>query len=335
MPIPLLIPVTIAGLGSYLPARRVTNNQLADCLGVSADWIERASGVCERHYANSSETTVSMAAAAVSAALEQARLPVSALDAIIGASAGPQQAIPCTAALVQRELQAPEGQSICFDINATCVSFLLALQVAAQGIVAGLYRTVAIFSSEISSRSLNWQDPESSMLFGDAAAAAILRASTPAESGAIWHSAFATHSSGADYTTIRGGGTLHHPNDPATTPEMNTFHMEGPALLKQSARLLVPFLDRFFAQVGWERQEVDVIVPHQASNNGLNLLTRRLGFKPHQIVRNLEQRGNCVSASIPLAFSEAVANGAIQRKQRIVLIGTGAGLTLGAIALTF
>src|SRR5215472_3594404 len=325
-----MLPVKIAGLGWYLPERRVTNTELEEQLGIPADWIERVTGVQERRYVTN-ETAVSMGVAAAHMALEAAGLHVNDLDMIIGASAAPQQAIPCTAALLQRELKAPEGASACFDLNATCLSFLFALQTAAHLVAAGVYRTVLLCSSELASRSLNPRERESMVLFGDAAAAAIVTLNQPGETSAVWHALFETYSSGADLTQIRGGGTLHHPNDPKTTPEMNMFHMHGPAVFKQATLLIEPFLDRFFSTLGWDRIQVDAVVPHQASRHAIEQLTRRLGFTSDQVILNLALRGNCVSASVPLALAEAAYCGRVQRGDRVLLVGTGAGLTMGAL----
>ena len=328
------LPVRIAGLGSYLPERCVTNDELEARLGIPADWIGRASGVYERRYATH-ETSAGMAASAALEALAMADLTPGDLDAIIGASAAPQQAIPCTAALVQRELGAPEGASACFDVNATCLSFIVALHTVAHLVAAGVYHRVLIFSSEIGSRGLNPDERESYVLFGDAAAAAVVTRSPSGESSALHYARFETHSSGADSTRILGGGTLHHPNDPTTTPEMNLFSMQGRAVFKQAGQLVVPFLDRFLEELGWTRSDFDAVVPHQASGQAVRLLMSRLGFTESQVVHNLAERGNCIAASIPLALAEAVTSGRIRRSDRVLLAGTGAGLSLGALALTF
>lgn len=329
-----MLAVKLAGLGWYLPERRVTNAELEERLDIPANWIERATGVLERRYIGD-ETVVSMGAAASRMALEDAGLHVGDLDAIICASTTPQQAIPCTAAFLQRELRAPEGASACFDINATCLSFLFALHTAAHLVAAGVYHNVLICSSEIASCSLNPRERESAVLFGDAAAAAVLTRSQPGDASAVWHALFETYSSGAELTQILGGGSLHHPNDSTTTSEMNMFNMRGPAIFKQAAILMEPFLQRFFSVLCWEREQINAIVPHQASRHAIEQLSRRLGFNSDQVVLNLATRGNCISASIPLALAEAVYSGRIRRGDRVLLIGTGAGLTLGALALTF
>ena len=331
---PQPIPVRIAGLGHYLPERIVTSSELEEKYNLAPGWIETVAGVRQRRYADR-ETTASMAAAAARQALDAAGLQAKDLDAIIGACTGPQQAIPCTAALVQAELGAPEGASACFDVNATCLSFLFALHNAALLIANGAYQRVLIFSSEIASISLNPDEPESAVLFGDGAAAAVLTRSPARDSAALWHTRFATYSGGADLTRILGGGTLHHPNHPATTRQMNQFHMDGPAVFKKAARLVTPFLDQFFTELGWQRSDLQAIVPHQASGHAVRLVAARMGFAEERVFSNIALRGNCVAASIPLALSEAAQANFIQRGQRLLLLGSGAGLTLGAMALTY
>jgi 3-oxoacyl-[acyl-carrier-protein] synthase-3 len=330
----IMLPVKVAGTGWYLPEKRVTNADIEERLGIPADWIERATGVRERRYVTG-ETVIDMAAAASHRALEDAGVGVDELDAIICAASAPQQAIPCTAAFLQRELSAPEGKSACFDINATCLSFLFALQSVAHMVAAEVYSKVLICSSEIASFSLNPHERESVALFGDAAAAAVITRARPCEESAYCHAQFETYSSGADMTVITGGGSLHHPNDPTTTPEMNMFHMRGPAIFRHASQVIEPFLERFFCKVAWQRDEIDAIVPHQASRHPIEQLSRRLGFCEQQVILNLPLRGNCVSASIPLALAESVAEGRIRRGDKVMLIGTGAGLTLGAVALTY
>jgi 3-oxoacyl-[acyl-carrier-protein] synthase-3 len=329
-----MLPIKIRGLGYELPEHRVTSAELLESWSLPQGFIEQAAGVFERRYATH-ETTAGLAAAAARKALDAAGIDLAQVDAIIGASTAPQQALPCTAAFVQRELGAPDGGSVCFDVNATCLSFLVALHNAAHLVAAGAYETVLIFSSELGSRFLNPRQPQSTILFGDAAAAAVITRSREGEESAIHHARFATYSSGADYTQVVGGGTRHGPNDPSTTHEMNLFDMDGRAVFRMAARHLPPFLDCFFAQTPWGREEVDCLVPHQASRHGLDLLTRTLGFRPEQVYSNLALRGNCIAASIPLALAEAVEGGRIRRGDRVVLLGTGAGLTIGGIALTF
>lgn len=329
-----MFPVKIAGVGAFLPQRRVTNRELEETLQLPMGWIERRTGVCERRYV-AGETSAGMAAAAIQQALAMAGLEIGDIDLIIGASTAPQQAIPCTATFVQRALGAPDGGSVCFDINATCLSFLFALQTAAQLVAGGMYRTAAIYSSEIASQSLNPREPESAVLFGDAAAAVILTATPDGECSTIAPGHFATYSSGADFTALIGGGTRHHPNHASTTPEMNLFHMDGPAIFKKGSRLLGPFLDAYWSKTATTPATYDWLVPHQASRHSLEFVVKRGGFSQRQLVSNLTVRGNCIAASIPLALTEAIQAGQIRRGEKLLLLGSGAGLTLGALAVTF
>ncbi len=325
--------VKIAGLGHYLPATVVTNEQLETTLEIPAGWIERATGVRERRHATS-ETVVDMGVAASRDALCAAGRTVRDLDLIVGASSVPFQAIPCTAVLLQRALGAPEGSSACFDLNATCLSFLVALQTVAALIANGSYRTALIVSSEKPTHSLNPAQRESAVLFGHAAAAAVVTAADDGEA-VIWGGRVRTYSGGADLTRLRGGGSGYHPNLPTTTREHNLFEMDGPAVYRLTTRLTAPFLDRFLADLGWQREQIDAVIPHQTSRHGIAHLSNRLDFARERVFSNLAERGNCIAAAIPLALSEAVQTGWLQRGQRVLLAGSGAGLTLGALALTF
>jgi 3-oxoacyl-[acyl-carrier-protein] synthase III len=328
-----MLPVTLAGLGYHLPKRVLTSAELERHLGLAAGWCERATGIRERRRAEQ-ETTVGMAVEAARMALEHGGVAPEDIDLVVGAQTGPQQLLPCTAAFVQRALGLPDGGSACFDVNATCLSFLFALDAAARFVDSGAYRTVLVFSSEKSLGHVNPKEPESAVLIGDGAAAAVVtRGGEPGRG--VRASRFRTFSSGADLAVYLGGGSLHPPTDPATTPEMYYFHMEGPALFRLAARLLPPFVDEVLAAAGWSRADVDVVVPHQASGPGVRLAWSRCGFDRDKVVVNLETHGNCIAASLPLALAEAVHQGRVRRGDRVLLIGTGAGLTLGAVALTY
>jgi 3-oxoacyl-[acyl-carrier-protein] synthase III len=327
---PQPLAVRIAGLGSYLPERIVTNAELELRFGLQPGWIAKRTGVLERRYARH-ETTVSQAVTASQIALERSSIKLEEIDAIIGANLA-QQTIPCTAALVQKALGAPDGSSACWDVNATCLSFMMALHSAALLIASGQYKNILIFSSEIASPSLNPLEPESASLFGDAAAAIVLTASDDSN---LIGAKFQTFSSGSHLTELLGGGTLHRPQFTHGRPELNLFHMDGPAIFKHAARTLPPFLEAFLTGIGWEISSIDALVPHQASGHGVQSISRRLGFTPGQVVFNLPLRGNCIAASIPLALTEAVEADQIKRGDRVLLAGTAAGLTLGAVALVF
>ncbi len=328
--------IQIAGLGKYLPETIVTSAELEQALGLREGWIERATGVRERRRAPSGESTARMAAAAARQALERAGKTIADIDLIVGASSGPEQLIPCTAALVQRELGAPEGKSACFDISATCLSFPVALQLIAPLLASGVYKNALLFSSEMTAHSLNPSEPESAALIGDAAAAAILIATPSGETSCLHHSTFSTFAtSGAELTRFQGGGSRRHPSDPETTREMNFFEMHGPQIFRLASQYMPPFLTDFLAETGVGVERLDLVVPHQASGRGIAFVANRCGLPLEKFFINLPERGNCIAASIPLALCEAWEAGRLERGQRVLIAGTGAGLTLGAVLLTF
>jgi len=325
--------IQFLGLGHYLPDRVITNRELAAKMDVSEDWIARTTGVMERRRV-SSESTADMAAEAVRRSVERAGVDACSIRLLLSACAGRQQTIPCTAAIIHSQLRL-QTETFAFDVDATCLGFLVALTVSGALMEQGDYELAAIVSSELSSGTLDYSQPESAVLFGDAAAAAIVGRAPAGSASRIVLSKFSTISEGADLAAIRGGGTLHHPNLESTTPEMNLFQMRGPAIFKLATRRMDKFLERFFDELNWDRSEIDAIVPHQASGMATRQLTKRYGFRAEQILSNLSHRGNCVAASVPLLLSESVENGRIARGDRVLLLGTGAGLTLGAVALVF
>lgn len=324
--------VQFAGMGVYLPSRVVASSDLDARLGFPPGFIERKTGVVERRYIEH-ETALDMGVAAATAALDRAGLRGRDLDLIVVAQSVPAQAIPCTAALLQRALGL-DGMP-CFDVNATCLGFLVAVDLAAYAIAAGAHRAVLIVSSEIASLGLNWQHWESSALFGDGAAAAVLTPTPEGESSAILTSRMETYSEGADYTTILGGGSLHHPRSPGYVPEMDTFHMDGARVFRLASQRMGPFLERLHGALPPEERGCDLLVPHQASLFPIRQLSARFGYDADRVFINLPTRGNCIAASMPIALCEAIEAGRVTRGSRISLIGTGAGLSLGGMLAVY
>ncbi len=325
--------VQIIGVGHYLPERVVTNAELAPLVGRTDDWIGRTTGVLERRRVTG-ETTVDMAASAIERALQAADLDRADVDLLISASAGRLQTIPCTAAFIHQQLGLPPT-AFAFDVDVTCLSFLAAVTVAATMLEQRQCRHAVVVSSEVASGTIDYAQPESAVLFGDAAAAVVLSAPRDGSGSHILHSHFHTISKDARLAQIRGGGTLHHPNHESTTTDMNLFQMRGREIFKSATRHMEVFLDEFFDTVPWKRHEIDRVIPHQASHMATRQLIKRYGFNQQQIAENLSCRGNCVAASLPLMLSEDVQAGHIQRDHRVLLVGTGAGLTLGAMALVY
>ena len=247
-----------------------------------------------------------------------------------------EQAIPCTAALVHRELGLGDSGIPAFDVNATCLSFLVALDLLGAAISAGRFRRVLIVSSEIASAGLPWDEPATAMLFGDGAAAVVLSHGTPGETSQLLGTHFETFSDGANFCQIRAGGTrLRARDDPLAYAGHAVFRMDGKATYRMAAQRLPVYLERLLARAGIGLGDLSAIVPHQASAKALAHLQAALGLPEDKIVRVLTTRANQMAASIPVALHHAVASGAIQRGDTIALVGSGAGLSFGGAVLRY
>lgn len=327
--------IKILGSGKYLPERVVLSEDFEKEHGIEAGWALSMSGVRERHFANEKETCSYMGARALERALESTGLKFEDLDAVVGASGSYDHPIPYNACLITREMGYDDAGTPCFDIDSTCLSFVTALDVVSYLIEAGRYKTVAIVTSEIASKSLNPKERESATLLGDGSAAFIITKTPEGESSKIIAAEMQTFSKGAFHTSVKGGGNVIHPNDPNRQPEDFTFHMKGRAILEMSFEKLPGFFTKLFTKAGFPLTELKLLVPHQASKYALQSAKQFLGLKDEQFYINLETHGNCIAASIPMAFHDALQEGRVQRGDKVALIGTAAGLSLGGVVLEF
>jgi len=325
----------LLGTGIHLPAQCVGSAALDERLGHPAGWTERKTGVRTRFFVRG-ETAVTMGAAAGLAALADAGLPLGDIDAIVCASGTAHQPIPCTAALIQEQLGPAAVGLPCFDLNATCVSFIAALDVAASLLLTGRFRRMLIISSEVASLGLNWADPEASLIFGDGAAAAVVGCPGAAETSRVVAARMETHSVGAHLTEIRGGGSAL----PAACYTVERagdflFSMDGKAVFRFASRHLLPFVDRLLAEARLDLRDLGLVVPHQASPAAVRLLVRRLGLRPGQWVDISATHANTIAASVPMALHLALAAGRLRRGEKALLLGTAAGFTMAGLILAY
>ena len=326
--------VKIAGMGKFLPERIVTSEELEKKMGLSEGWAYERSGVKQRHFVTN-ETCSFMGARALEKALEAANMKYEDLDAIIGASGSFDHPIPYNSCLVQKEMGQEDSGTPCWDIDSTCLSFVTALDVVSYLIEAGKYKTVAIVTSEIASKSLNYNEKESSTLLGDGAAAAIITKATLEEGSAIIASEMETFSKGAYHTAVMGGGNYIHPNAENSKPEDFMFSMQGRAILEMAFGKLPSFISKLFKSAQMSPRDLDLFVPHQASKVALEMGKQAYGFTDKQFVNNLETHGNCIAASIPMALCDAIDQGRAKRGDKIALVGTSAGLSLGGLVFIY
>lgn len=324
--------IKITSVGKYLPNYIITSEKIDQLLQVPEGWTAKKSGVRKRHYA-AEETASEMGAKAVHAALEKANMDIDEMDCIVCASGTMEQPIPCTAALIHEKLS-PEVPIPAFDINSTCLSFVTALDVISHLIDKGSYQKVIIVSSEISSVGLNKQQKESYVLFGDGAAACIIERANEGERSAIRSSQMETYSEGAHLTEIRGGGTKHHPNQ-HSVKEDYLFDMAGRKVYKMSAKVINLFVEKLLAKAQVSLDGLAAVVPHQASGMALRLMRKKLNIPSSRFINVIENYGNTIAASIPLALCDAIENGRIRRGDTIMLLGTSAGLSVGGVILDY
>lgn len=320
--------VKVASLGFAVPETVETATQLAAKVGRSEKWIVGRTGVVERRIAAEGETMEALAARAASEALRGGAAP----DLILNASTTPRQLIPDSSVFIQRELGLSGIPS--YSIHATCLSFLAALHAASALIEAGAFGRVLVVSSETGSVSRNFDEAESAALIGDGAAAAVITAAGEGDESRLLAWSMGTWPEGAELTEFRGAGMYRHPNNPKTVATDNLFHMEGPRIYKMARRRVAVVLGRLLEEAGLSREDIDLVVPHQASGPALATLPR-YGFPSERVVNIVDRFGNCIAASLPMALYQAHQDGRLSRGDRVLLLGTGAGLSVGGAVLVW
>jgi len=319
--------VKVTGVGLYLPPKIETAEDIAPKIEKPVDWIIEKSGVSERRV---SEIDVDqMGAIAGKEALGKGGKP----DLIINASGVPKQTIPDTSTFYQRELGFEGIPS--FSVHCTCLSFITALNTAASLIHSGSYNRILIISSDRGTRGRNFNEPESASLLGDGAAAVVLEKSLENESSELIYFDMKTFPSCANLTEVRGGGTNKHPQDPETSLADNLFTMDGPAVYKIARKEVYRMMLKTMKATGLKREDVDWVIPHQASGKAVDAYISTGGFAKEKVVSIISEFGNCVAASVPMAFATAVQDGRIKRGNLLLFIGTGAGLSAACALIKY
>ncbi|QQA42091.1 3-oxoacyl-[acyl-carrier-protein] synthase III C-terminal domain-containing protein [Pelagovum pacificum] len=324
--------IEVAGTGRALP-RTVERSDDIDCrLGRSPGSMAAATGVTQR-YVCRSESQVDLAVVAAEAALADAGVRASDIGLVLFGASVPYQSIPATAPLVMARLGMADGAAAGFDVNSTCLSFLSALDTAALWLSAGRADTALIVSAEVASRALPWDDdPEVAALFGDGAAAAILRRTD--STGGIRATLMRSYPSAYEACGLKAGGTrFDYHRDPGAFAANARFGMTGKELFRLSSRHFGGFVEELLSDAGWRLEDVDLVVPHQASPFALTHMARQVGVSPDRLVDIAALHGNQIAASIPFAFDVARTDGRAGVGSRVLMLGTSAGVSFGGMAL--
>ena len=319
----------IAGTGSALPVRCVTNSELAQRVDTTDEWIVERTGIRQRHIAGQGETTATLATEAARCALAAAGLEPGAIGLIVLATTTPDNTFPATATKVQALLGIDD--CIAFDVAAVCSGFLYAIGVADSMMQAGMARHALVIGAETMSRILDWEDRATCVLFGDGAGAVVLSMANDAQDGADDRGILATrlHADG------RYGPMLYVDGGPSTTQTVGHLRMHGREVFRHAVTNLAAVLGEVLAAAGLAPSDIDWVVPHQANRRIIDATVKKLGLAADQVIVTVDVHANTSAASVPLALDTAVRDGRIRPGHLIVLEAMGGGFTWGASAIRF
>jgi len=320
---------SIAGVGSYVPSRVLTNSDLEKMVNTSDEWITTRTGIKERHIAAKDEFTSDLGTQAALRAMQRANVTADQLDLIVVATITPDMPFPSTAALVQRKLGAYRAAA--FDLEAACSGFIYALEVAQQFIMSRTYDTVLVIGAEKLSSIVDWQDRNTCVLFGDGAGAAVLR--NRANAHGLLTAVMGADGRKADLLFMAGGGSRCPATAESVAGRMHYLRMEGKETFKSAVQAMQTAAEEAMRRCEIDISRIKLIVPHQANLRIISAVGERLGARPEQLFINLHKYGNTSAASVAIALDEAIGSGQVQSGDLILLVVFGAGLTWGAAVI--
>jgi 3-oxoacyl-[acyl-carrier-protein] synthase-3 len=312
----------VMGCGAYLPAKTVTNADLASLVDTSDEWIAQRTGIRERHIAADGETTSDLALAATNRALAAAGVTGRDIDLIVLATTTADQTFPATAVKIQQAIGMEGGAA--FDVQAVCSGFVYAIAVADNFLKLGQAKRALVIGAETFSRILDWTDRGTCVLFGDGAGAVVLEAQSEAEAAGRGIISTHLHSDGRfqDILYVDGG--------PSTTGTVGKLRMNGKEVFRHAVQKLADVVEETLAANGLEAGAIDWLVPHQANQRIIDSTARKLNLPTERVVSTIARHGNTSAASIPLALAEAVGDGRIKQGDLVLTEAMGGGLTWGA-----
>ncbi len=319
------IRAVVAGCGSYLPERVMTNEEITQKVDTSDEWIRERTGIRERHVAADGELTSDLAVHAARRALEDAKLTPQDIDLIILATTTPDLTFPATAAIVQAKLGISEGAA--FDIQAVCSGFIFALSTADKFLASGQHKRALVIGAETFTRLLDWEDRTTCVLFGDGAGAFVLEAQDVEDGDhrGVIASYLRTDGRHVDLLYVDGGVS--------STQSTGHVRMQGNRVFREAVNRISEAMVTVCKQAGVEVSEIDWFVPHQANERIIHGVVKKLSLRTEQVVSTIANQGNTSAASIPLAYRAGVSDGRIKKGDLVLLEALGGGLTWGAALL--
>jgi 3-oxoacyl-[acyl-carrier-protein] synthase-3 len=320
---------TIAGIGRAIPPQVVTNQELEKFVDTTDEWIQTRTGIRERRVAPPDMATSDLAVEAARAALADAGVEAADLDLIIVGTASPDMLFPATACLVQTRIGAARAGA--FDLSAACSSWAYGVAMGHAAIAAGTAESVLVIGSEVLSRITDWTDRATCVLFGDAAAAVVLKPCPPDEGFLAFH--LGADGAGAQWISLPGGGSRLPASEQTVAAREHYIKMNGREVYKFAVRTIPRAIEHVVAAAGLTIDDVECFIPHQANIRIIEAAAERLGQPMERFFINVERYGNTSSASVPVALYEAVEQGRIRPGDHVVFVAFGGGLTWGAAAM--
>ena len=311
--------IGITGLGTHVPERVMTNDELARIVDTSDEWIVERTGIHERRFAAKEEALTDIALPAARAALADAGVEAADIDLLICATVTPDMMFPTSSALLADELGMPKAAA--YDLLAGCTGFVYALAQAYGMLASGLSKRTLVVGGDVLSKILDWDDRSTLVLFGDGAGAVVLE---PVERGGFLGFELGADGGGGENLWLPGSGSRHFENPDAHVK------MNGREVFRFATRIMVYSAEQILSECGKTVDDVDVYIPHQANKRIIDYAVGKLGIPPEKTVVNVDRYGNTSSGSIPLALTDARAEGRLSDGALILMTGMGAGLTWGS-----
>ena len=318
----------ITGVGKYLPEKILNNHDMEKLVDTSDEWIQARTGIHERRMVQNGESTVTMSTNAVIDLMKTYNLSPDEIDTIIVATITPDMILPCSAALIQKNINA--GNAWGYDLSAACSGFLFALESGAALIESGRSKKVVVVGADTMSAILNYEDRNTCILFGDGAGAVLLE---PSEEYGIIDSELKIDGSGGEYLKLEGGGSLHPASHETVDKKLHYVTQDGKAVFKYAVKGMADISYDVASRNNLEGSDIDLFIPHQANKRIIDATAKRLGLHESQVMMNIEKYANTTAATIPICIAEAAQNNLLNKGDNVILSTFGAGFSWGATYL--
>jgi 3-oxoacyl-[acyl-carrier-protein] synthase-3 len=323
----------IAGTGSYLPEKKLSNIDLAKLVDTNDQWIRERTGISTRAIAAENECTSDLALVASQRALEAAGLTAGDIDMILVATVSPDQPMPNTACILQHKLGAKDCMSV--DISAACTGFVYGFSIADQFIKSGTYKNILVVGAEVLSRYVSYKDRDTCILFGDAAGAAIISRAEEAQDSKVYSIHLHADGSISDLFVLPAGGSAIPFSQKVLDEGLQFVKMKGREIFKHAVRTMSQSCDEALKANNMQPSDVSWIIPHQANLRIIEAVAKHFGISMDHVVVEIEDMGNTSAATVIVALDRAIRDGRIQRGQNVLLTAFGAGITSGSLLMKY